>query len=57
MGPFRLNDLIGLDLSYTIAMEMFKVTGDAADLPTPSLVEHYANGEFGEKTGKGWFEY
>lgn len=22
-----------------------------------SLVEHYSKGEFGEKSGKGWYEY
>ena len=57
MGPFRLNDLTGLDLSYIMAMEAFRVSGDPADLPTPSLVEHYSKGEFGEKSGKGWYEY
>ena len=57
MGPFRLNDLTGLDLSYTAAMEAFKESGDPSDLPTPSLVEHYSKGEFGEKTGKGWYDY
>ncbi len=57
MGPFRLNDLTGLDLSYTMAMEAFKDTGDRALLPTPHLVEHYIKGEYGEKTGKGWYDY
>ena len=57
MGPFRLNDLTGLDLSYTMMMEAYRASGDPADLPTPSLVEHYSKGEFGEKTGKGWYDY
>ena len=57
MGPFRLNDLTGLDLSYIMAMETFKHSGDPADLPPPSLVEHYVKGEYGEKTGKGWYDY
>lgn len=57
MGPFRLNDLTGLDLSYTMMMEAFKASGDPADLPPPSLVEHYSKGEFGEKSGKGWYQY
>ena len=57
MGPFRLNDLTGLDLSYTMAMEAFRATGDAQYLPTPSLVERYVQGHYGEKTGKGWYEY
>jgi 3-hydroxybutyryl-CoA dehydrogenase len=57
MGPFRLNDLTGLDLSYTMAMEAFRETGDRSLLPSPSLVEHYIKGEYGEKTGKGWYDY
>ncbi len=57
MGPFRLNDLTGLDLSYDIAMGRFLVTGDRADLPTPSLVKKVAEGTFGEKTGEGWYSY
>ncbi len=57
MGPFRLNDLTGLDLSYDIAMGRFLVTGDRADLPTPSLVRKVAEGKFGQKTGEGWYSY
>lgn len=57
MGPFRLNDLTGLDLSYIMRMEKFRETGNPADLPNPRLVEHYMKGEFGEKTGKGWYDY
>ncbi|MBS3809026.1 MAG: 3-hydroxyacyl-CoA dehydrogenase family protein [Desulfobacterales bacterium] len=57
MGPFRLNDLTGIDLAYTMAMENFKETGDFKDLPSPSVVEHYVKGEYGQKTGKGWYDY
>jgi len=57
MGPFRLQDLTGIDLSYTMAMEAFKETGDRSLLPPPKLVEHYIKGEYGEKTGKGWYDY
>jgi len=57
MGPFRLNDLTGLDLAYTMGMEAFRETGDRSLLPAPSLVEHYIKGEFGEKSGKGWYDY
>lgn len=57
MGPFRLNDLTGIDLAYTMGMEAFKASGDPADRPSPSVVEHYVKGEYGEKTGKGWYDY
>ncbi len=57
MGAFRLMDLTGIDLAYTRMMEKFRETGDPADYPPPSLVEHYMRGEYGEKTGKGWYNY
>jgi 3-hydroxybutyryl-CoA dehydrogenase len=57
MGPFRLNDLTGLDLSYDIGMEKFRESGDMAMLPSPQLVERVARGEYGQKTGKGWYDY
>jgi 3-hydroxybutyryl-CoA dehydrogenase len=57
MGPFRLNDLTGLDLSYDIAMSHFFETGDRADLPIPTLVKKVAEGKFGQKSGEGWYKY
>lgn len=57
MGPFRLMDLTGIDLEYLMRMEAFRITGDRADLPVPSVVERYRRGDYGEKTGKGWYEY
>jgi len=57
MGAFRLMDLTGLDLAYIRSMEKFRETGDPADLPPPSLVERYMKGCYGEKTGKGWYDY
>jgi len=57
MGPFRLMDLTGIDLGYTVSMERFRKTGNLADLPTPGIVEKYLQGHYGEKTGKGWYDY
>jgi 3-hydroxybutyryl-CoA dehydrogenase len=57
MGPFQLADLSGLDLGYDVAMERFRETGDPADRPWPSIVEHYVRGEWGRKTGKGFYDY
>ena len=57
MGPFTLNDLTGIDLQYTMDMENFRESGNLADLPSPSLVERYVKGHYGQKTGKGWYEY
>ncbi len=57
MGPFRLMDLTGIDLNYTIHMEKFRETGDPAHRPSPNVVAHYVQGHYGEKTGKGWYDY
>jgi len=57
MGPFRLMDLTGIDLDYTINMGKFRETGDPGDCPSPSLVGKYVLGHYGEKTGKGWYDY
>jgi len=57
MGPFRLMDLVGIDLEYRIGMEKFAQTGNPSDLPYPSVVEKFTKGHYGEKTGKGWYDY
>jgi 3-hydroxybutyryl-CoA dehydrogenase len=57
MGPFRLMDLTGIDLAYDIGMSHFYVSGDRAELPSPSVVKKVAEGKFGEKTGDGWYSY
>lgn len=57
MGPFRLQDLTGLDVGYLAALERYRETGDPADRPHPLLEEKYRKGELGRKTGKGWYEY
>jgi 3-hydroxybutyryl-CoA dehydrogenase len=57
MGPFRLMDLTGIDLTYIASMEAFRKSGDPVDLPKPSVVAHYTKGEYGEKVGKGWYDY
>ena len=57
IGPFRLMDLTGIDLAYTLGMEAFRKSGDRADLPCPSVVERYVRGEYGRKTGRGWYDY
>lgn len=57
MGPFRLMDLTGIDVGYHVRMARYRQSGDAADKPHPLIVEKYEKGEFGRKTGKGWYDY
>lgn len=57
MGPFELMDLVGLDVSYLIRQATFEETQDPSDLPHPALKELYEQGNYGRKTGKGWYSY
>jgi len=56
MGPFRLNDLTGVDLTLDIMNERYKETGvkpNCYDL----YEEMVKKGHLGRKTGKGFYEY
>lgn len=57
MGPLETLDMTGLDLEYNVYMEKFRTTGDRADLPATCVTERYAKGDYGRKTGRGFFEY
>lgn len=57
MGPFRLMDLIGIDVIYRMRQEKFMETGQEADKPPRSIAELYEQGHWGRKTGRGWYEY
>lgn len=57
MGPLQLLDMTGIDLEYHVSMERYQDTRNLADKPSPSLVERYARGDYGRKTGKGFYDY
>lgn len=57
MGPLELLDMTGIDLEYSVLMERYQMTGNLEDKPSPSIVEHYAKGEFGRKTQQGFYRY
>jgi 3-hydroxybutyryl-CoA dehydrogenase len=57
LGPFRLMDLTGIDLSYHITMERYRQTGKDEDKPSPTIVAKYVKGEWGRKSGKGFYDY
>lgn len=57
IGPFRLKDFTGIDLSYFIAMERYQETRDPKDKPSPLIIEKYIKGEWGRKTKKGFYSY
>jgi 3-hydroxybutyryl-CoA dehydrogenase len=58
MGPFKLMDLIGLDINYGVS----QIVWEALDKPkrlTPSTLQKQKvdAGDLGKKTGKGFYEY
>lgn len=57
MGPFAMMDLTGIDLYYRAMMDRYRHSGDRNDLPWPLAVEKYTKGEWGRKTGKGYYNY
>lgn len=57
MGPLALLDLTGIDLEYSVLMERFRETGELADKPSPAIVERYSAGNYGRKSGKGFYDY
>ena len=57
MGPFRLLDLAGIDICYINRLRTYEKTGRPEDKPPEFLEEKYKKGEFGRKTGKGWYDY
>jgi 3-hydroxybutyryl-CoA dehydrogenase len=57
MGPFRLGDFSGLDVTYKARLHMFNVTGDERYRPSPLLQAKVKAGKLGRKTGEGWYKY
>ncbi|HYT12251.1 MAG TPA: 3-hydroxyacyl-CoA dehydrogenase family protein, partial [Candidatus Nitrosopolaris sp.] len=57
MGPFRLGDFSGLDVTYRARLHMFKTTGDERYRPSPQLEAKVRAGKLGRKTGEGWYRY
>jgi 3-hydroxybutyryl-CoA dehydrogenase len=58
MGPFRLMDLIGNDINYSVSRIVYEALGKPERLK-PSIIqkEKVQEGKLGRKTGKGYYEY
>ena len=56
LGPFEIADLGGLDTFYNIASYLFADISDKKDVHE-MLEQLYRKGDFGVKTGKGFYDY
>jgi len=58
MGPFKLMDLIGMDINFGVSHIVWEALGKPERL-TPSIVQQQKveAGELGRKTGKGFYKY
>lgn len=58
MGPFRLMDLIGVDTNYSVTSSMYESFHfDAKFRPSRIQQQKVDAGNFGRKTGKGFYDY
>jgi 3-hydroxybutyryl-CoA dehydrogenase len=58
MGPFRLMDLIGMDVNLAVSRSLYDACNKAERFePSPIQIEKVEKGELGKKTGKGFYQY
>ncbi|RYF00601.1 MAG: 3-hydroxyacyl-CoA dehydrogenase [Comamonadaceae bacterium] len=55
MGPFRMGDLAGNDIGWAIRKRRYQEKPDMKYSKTADLL--CEKGRFGQKTGKGWYDY
>jgi 3-hydroxybutyryl-CoA dehydrogenase len=57
MGPFKLADFSGVDITYNARRVKFEASGDEHDRPLEFLRKMVDAGRLGRKTGKGFYDY
>ncbi|MDN5758491.1 MAG: 3-hydroxyacyl-CoA dehydrogenase NAD-binding domain-containing protein [Tomitella sp.] len=55
MGPFRMSDLAGNDISWAVRKRQYE---ENPDMPRDEISDALCElGRFGQKTGAGWYDY
>ncbi|MEO8763961.1 MAG: 3-hydroxyacyl-CoA dehydrogenase NAD-binding domain-containing protein [Ginsengibacter sp.] len=58
MGPFKLMDLIGIDINLAVSESVYDAFNKAERFkPSPLQIEKVTNGDLGKKSGKGFYTY
>jgi len=58
LGPFKLMDLIGNDINYSVSCSVYEQLNKPERLmPSAIQKEKVEKGELGKKTGKGYYKY
>ena len=58
MGPFKLMDLIGMDINLAVSKSIYEAFNEEERFkPSAIQVDKVAKGELGRKTTKGFYNY
>jgi 3-hydroxybutyryl-CoA dehydrogenase len=58
LGPYALGDMVGLDIGHAVTQSFFdQYYAEPAYAPSPLTALRYQGGLFGQKTGRGWYDY
>lgn len=58
MGPFRLMDLVGIDITEAVSRSLFQAFDEAGRFrPSPIQAQLIEAGNLGRKTGRGFYRY
>ena len=57
MGPFKLADFSGVDISYNARREKYEASGNEGEKPPEFMRKMVEAGRLGRKTGVGFYDY
>jgi 3-hydroxybutyryl-CoA dehydrogenase len=58
MGPFELQDLVGIDTGFEVSKSFYELGfGEPRWRPSPLSARMVAAGRHGRKSGRGWYDY